>query len=147
VLTDPHGSLDCSLSSIAFSGNEVTVSWSLAFAQTLAGTQGVWFDAKGYPDDERLCWTKMGELTVEAGSGWAGGGGASGGMPGMSGAAGRGETAGDDSGCGCRTRGRGDGGWIVLALMIAALVRRRGFHAMILERALERIGESNRHRA
>jgi hypothetical protein len=121
VLTDTHGSLDCSASSIAFSGNEVTVSWSLAFAQTLAGTQGVWFDAKGYPDDERLCWTKMGELTVEAGSGWAGGGG----MPGTSGAAGRGETSDDDGGCGCRTRGRGDGGWLVLALMTAAVARRR----------------------
>jgi MYXO-CTERM domain-containing protein len=70
VLTGTNGTLDCARSTATPAGEELTVDWALSFdVATLAGAQGVFFDAKGTAVPEpRLGWTRMGTFTVEAAS-------------------------------------------------------------------------------
>ena len=135
VLTDTYGSLDCAATTVASSGDEITVAWALSFdVATFAGPRGVWFDAKGgsVAPEPRLGWTPMGQFTVQAGSGGgAGGGGGDGGAgPGPSGFGGVDEGdqtygGGAVDGCACRVHAAGTTPWAALALLAAATAARR----------------------
>ena len=122
TLVSTHGSLDCAASSVTENGNELAVSFALAFdVESFAGERGLFVDAKGgsVTPEPRLGWTEVGSFTVSAPSGT---GGSSGGAPPTD----RGGVAGGDSGCGCRVPARSRAaGWVVALLGFALLARRR----------------------
>lgn len=126
-LTSTYGTLDCATSSVSLNGNEITITFALAFdVFEFAGERGLFVDAKGgsAAPEPRLGWTQMGSWVVQAtGTGSGGSGGASGNSGGPDD---RGGVV-EDSGCGCRTGSRSAGSLALIAIasLLAGVRRRR----------------------
>jgi MYXO-CTERM domain-containing protein len=121
-LVSTHGTLDCASSTVAQNGNQMIVTFGLAFdTDSFSGERGLFMDSKGgsTTPEPRLGWTEVGSFTVEPEV--AGSGGSSGSSP-----TDRGGVTEDSSGCGCRlARGTGSPAIAVVLGLLAALRRRR----------------------
>jgi hypothetical protein len=129
-LVSQYGTLDCAASSVAENGNELAVTFALAFDTfSFAGERRLFVDAKGGNGDPepRLGWTDVGSWTVDSASPSTGGSATGGAGGGGGGSAGRGGVEEDDGGCGCRLARRDASVWLTLAICGLALTfaRRR----------------------
>jgi MYXO-CTERM domain-containing protein len=131
VLSTALGSLDCALSKVQLSGNDLVTTWAVNFDTTaFAGTRGVFVDAKGpasVSPEPRLGWTWMGSFVVTSADGGA--------TPAIDGSAGTTASPPDESAndglfgdCGCklvRRDGPGSGTALAWLAALALLARRR----------------------